>query len=107
MKTALISYDLENTTPLDNVRVKERLLSFCNVANEHSGVNNEPSFPLWVTLTLPDTTLIAFVDDNETSKALSERVRLEIANLNATAANVFVAFIEPESFYLWNTNSTA
>jgi hypothetical protein len=50
---------------------------------------------------LPDTTLIAIVDDSITAKSLTNEVRNEIIAVGSQADRIFVTFAD-QDYYLWN-----
>lgn len=102
MKTAIIAYDLKNARPLDNVRVKTKLLEFSNTESEVEGPNVESFFPTWVRLKLPDTTIIANVRNNVTVESLTIQLREVIESVGAEPGKIFIAFIDPLNSYLWN-----
>ncbi|MBX3741274.1 MAG: hypothetical protein KF712_09810 [Akkermansiaceae bacterium] len=100
MKTAIIAYDLKDVTPYQNSLVKTRLLEFTNTTDTLSGRDTESNIPRWVTLNLPDTTILADVQDHETSEALAKEVEKIIRKLGANPGKIFVAFIAPDVFLL-------
>nr|WP_290224187.1 hypothetical protein [Trichocoleus desertorum] len=102
MKTVIIAYDLKNARPLDNIRVKEKLLEFSNTANELEGPNLEGFLPTWVRLRLPDTTIICNVRNNVTVESLTIQLREAIESVGAEPDKIFIAFIDPVNHYLWN-----
>ena len=104
MKAAIISYDLKNVTPYDNLRVKAALASFANTHSKLQGLNVLSPFPQWVDLRLPDTTLLLTVDNSAiTAEQIAAEVVGLIEGLGATPDKVYVAFIELEGDFLYNS----
>ena len=58
MKTAVLSYDLKNTKPGDNAKVRRALESYIDTATRLSGLNALSVIPQWIRLELPDTTAL-------------------------------------------------
>ena len=104
MKTAIICYDLKHVKPFANIFVKAALATYINTLQSTPADNLLSPFPEWVRLTLPDTTLLAFVPDGTTAADLMEHVLQVITSAGAEAAKVYVAFIDPQSDLLYNAD---
>ncbi len=103
-KTVLISYDLKNVKSGDNERIKQALLSDQNTKNELVGFNNLSKKLEWVSLTLPETTLLAEVPLNVSMQFINQRVNEIIKFNGAEAGKIFIAQLSPD-FYLYNSEN--
>ena len=103
MKSAIICYDLKNVKPYDNVLVKAELAKFSNTFSSTSADNLLTPFPDWVSISFPDTTIIASVPNTSTAADLMVDVLRVIASVGAEADKVYVAFIDPVNDLLWNS----
>lgn len=103
MKSAIICYDLKNVKPYDNILIKAELAKFSNTAITASADNLLSPFPDWVRMSFPDTTIIASVSSETTAADLMVDILQVIAAAGAEADKVYVAFIDPESDLLWNS----
>jgi hypothetical protein len=72
MKTAIICYDLKTVKPFENVIIKAELVKKLRAITDHAGLNVYTFFPEWVTLSFPDTTLLAPVEDNVSARDLTK-----------------------------------
>ncbi|QTN32868.1 hypothetical protein HZ994_11205 [Akkermansiaceae bacterium] len=105
MKTAIISYDLRNTKPGDNSRVKSALEEFRNTHATLQALNVLSAFPRWVNLELPDTTLVATIADPDiTAAKIAGEIASVIQNTNATVGKIYVAFLNTDDDFLVNNN---
>lgn len=102
MKPAIICYDLKNVKPNDNIIVKAKLAEYTNTLFTHSCLNEFSPLPEWVTLNLPDTTLLASVPDNTDAKILGAEIIKIIRSVGAEAEKVYIAFIDPSNDFLFN-----
>ena len=103
MKTAIISYDLVNAQPGDNSRVKDALEEFRNTHATLQGLDVFSSFPRWVNLQLPDTTLLATIANHDVSAAeIAGEVAVIIRSVDATVGKIYVAFLSTNDDFLVN-----
>lgn len=103
MKTAIITYDLKNVQPHDNILVKAELAKFTNTHTSVVSDNLLYAFPEWVRMSFPDTMLIAIVGDSCTTESLlADTIRI-IHSVGAEPDKVYVAFIDPTTDLLWNS----
>lgn len=93
MKTVIIAYDLKNVRSGDNERVKHALLQSPNAQARFRAINELSAFPYWVTLSMPDTTIIAEVDDATTEREIAIAVDGIIQYVGATTKNIYVGEI--------------
>jgi hypothetical protein len=102
IKTAIISYDLKNAQGNDNQRVKQALTELYGTYTRVEVLDNTP-FPRWVTLQLPDTTLLwSIADPNITTEHIARSVAHVIRQQGAEVNKIYVAFLSTSDAYLIN-----
>lgn len=103
MRTAIISYDLKNVKDGDNSRVKAALTAFTNTHAILHGLDVFSSFPRWVNLGLPDTTVLASIANPNISAAkIATEVASVIRQEGANPDKIYVAFLSTDEDFLIN-----
>lgn len=103
MRTAIISYDLQNVEGDDNSRVKTALTEFTNAHATLQGLDVFSAFPRWVNLGLPDTTVLASIANPSISAAeIAGEVAGVIKSVNASPGRIYVAFLSTDDDFLVN-----
>jgi len=101
MRTAIVSYDLENVRLGDNFRVKSKLASFGNTYTTFQVLSTASSFPEWVNLRFPETTLcVSVINPLITTEKIADEVAIAIQSVDAIPGKIYVAFITDA--FLWN-----
>lgn len=100
-RIALVTYDLKDTKSGDNVRAKQALVDAGSVYTAKAGFNTLSSFPQWVKIDLPNTTLLAEVDDSVTTEEICADVKRIITSTGSTPDKIFVCFIDYSSDFLY------
>lgn len=104
-RVAIVCYDLRKVDEDDNYKVKEALLKHTNVFTTLSGFNKLSTVPSWVTLDLPDTTILVSVADNVKAEVIVNEVDAVIRKAGAKTGKIYVAFLSLADDFLYNAVS--
>lgn len=101
-KVVIVSYDLDKVKEGDNNNVKEALLKHTNVFTTLSGIDKLSSVPLWVTLSLPDTTVLVSVNESTSCRQVVEEVAIVIRKAGSKVGKIYAAPINTTDEFLYN-----